>query len=132
MAVPIIGQDVIFTSRDFKTGKTSTNRWWAERGLIHCEDTSTGDYQSVNVCDTLRRLQAIQDMVRNSRAERNYLKPDDVANYQRYIDDMIILCQKVREQGMPNDPRHSKQKAQEWKARRHSHLVVVPGLADQM
>lgn len=130
MAIPIIrGRNgVIFTSSDNKTGRRETFRWWAERGLIHWENQSTGNYGTVSVRMTLQRLQALQDMVRNSRSERGYLKPDDVTKYQQYIDDMITECQKAREQGMPDDPKHSKQHADDWKAKRHSRLVVVPGL----
>lgn len=134
MAVEILGKDsVYFTFTDPKTGRRTTNRWWGERGLIHYECQSTGDYGSMTVKDCLLRLQAHADMIRNSRKERGgYLKPDDIAKYQSYVDEMIVVCQKAQQQGMPDNPAHSRQKAQEFKAKRHSRMVVVPGLAHQM
>jgi len=131
MAIPIIrGRNgVIFESVDPKTGRTNERyRWWAERGLMHWENQSNGNYGSVSIRLVLQRLQAIQDMIRNSRTERGYMKPDDVNRYQRYVDDMIVEIQKAKEQGDPHNAKHSKQHAEDWKAKRHSRLVVVPGL----
>lgn len=97
------------------------DRWWAERGLIHVENASTGDYKTLTVKTCLIHLRGLHDMVGNSRQDDGFHSPEEVAEHQRYIDAMIGVCQRAREQGMPSDD--SAVRA----VRRSRRTVVTPG-----
>ncbi len=127
MAILIGGTDVV-VFKDPLSSKSDTFRWWPERGLMHWENQRNGQYGSQSVKLTLLRLQGISEMIGNSRTGKGFHRPDEVRAYQDFVDRMIVLCQNARHQGMPDDPRASKQKADEWKAKRKSRAVVLPGL----
>lgn len=101
-----------------------THWWWAERGRIHFEDQTTGEYNSKSVKDTLESLRALSEMVRNSKTENGYTRSDECRIYRNYIDAMIELCQKAARQGMPDNPAHAKQKTAETVAKRQSKVLI--------
>ena len=43
-------------------------RWWADQGLIHVEDSRDNTYDTLGVREFLHRLNAINDMLGNSKA----------------------------------------------------------------
>jgi hypothetical protein len=86
----------------------NNTRYWAERGLIHWEDKSTGESGSESVRTMLQRLQALNNMVGNVRTGKGYHRPDEVTDHQRFVDSMLILIEKARNQGMPDDPAAAK------------------------
>ena len=94
-------------------------RWWAERGLLHSENSSTGEYQTQTVRTTLERLKALNDM-------KDIRQRYDETELQSYIDQMVELCKKAQFQGRPEDPRVSKGKAEEYK--RQHRTTCTPGL----
>lgn len=108
-------------------------RWWAERGLINWEHKDTGDYGTVPVRVVLQRLGRVNEMVNNVRhGDKDPQKGEaalesafggDSAAHADYVDDMIELCRKAKEQGDPE----SDDTARELKRRRPT-TTIVPGL----
>ncbi len=130
MALPIIGDENSVTFTDPVSPTKTPYRWWAERGLIHWECLRTGNYGTVSVRHTLQRLQGLTEMIANSRRHGGF-RNDEIRAYQDYVDRMIVVCETARDQGMPDNAAHSRQKGQEWKAKKHSRCVVVPGVASK-
>ncbi len=103
-------------------------RMWAERGLIHTEDSRDNSYKVQSVRATLHRMRAIQDMIKNSseasRDKHSYDQFDGAAikYHQDMIDAMVLVVEKAKAQGMPSDP-----SARRDLARRAPKTVVVPG-----
>lgn len=91
-----------------KEKQTSVIRYWAERGMIraswHDDALNMEQYDSFTVYVILERIQAINDMVKNSRAsDPNYL-PQEMDKLQRFVEEMIELVRIAREQGTPDSP----------------------------
>lgn len=103
-----------------------TLRIWAERGLIHIEDAKDNSYTVVAVRTALRRMQAISDMLRNSRASMIHDKAmyaDEFDRQMQMLDQMTEVCKKAQVQGMPSDPT-----ARRDLKRRLPKTVTVPDL----
>jgi hypothetical protein len=108
-------------------------RWWAERGLIHWEHKETGDYGTSPVRVVLTRLSRVNEMVHNVRTgDKDPEKGEaaleaafggDSSVHADYIDDMIELCRKAKEQGDPEE----EDTARDLK-RRRAKTTIVPGL----
>lgn len=91
-----------------KEKQRSVIRYWAEKGLIRAswfdDDLNTERYETFTVKTILERLQAINDMVKNSRAsDPNYL-PGEMDKLQTFVDEMVELVRLCREQGTPDNP----------------------------
>lgn len=102
-------------------------RIWAERGLIHIESTTDGDYKVVSVKTMLERMKGVSDMLGNSSArDINTESQFDRAwrkRNQDMIDGMIRVVRKAQEQGMPSDAGASRDLV-----RRAKKTFVVTGL----
>lgn len=87
-------------------------RWWAERGLIHFEDSRTGQYQAMTVKTFLERLQGINDLLSKGRkvANKDFVHPDEVDRQMRFIEQGVELAKKAKSQGDPTDPKVRQQK----------------------
>ena len=99
------------------------DKYWAERGMIHHEDTNTGEYQSMNVRSFLHRVQAVSDMLNNSRATlsaEKFAHSDEVQRQMRFVELAVDLARKAQEQGMPS----SKDARAELKRRRPTTVVM--------
>jgi hypothetical protein len=132
-AILLHADAVIFKDPTAKNArKAHTHRWWAEGGLIHWEDLDAGPteqrFGSQTVVETLQRLKGINDMIGNNRTGKGWNYPDEMQAFRSYIDGMINVCKRAKEQGMPDDPVHAKQLVAEVKERRKSRMVI-PGLA---
>lgn len=106
------------------------HRWWAERGLIHWEHRDTGNYGTLSVRMCLIRLRALNDMVENSVKDshetgQKLMYQNEIEDHQRFIDEMIDLCQRAREQGTPFD----KSAARDLKRRRRTVVPAPSGRA---
>lgn len=90
-------------------------RWWADRGQLHWEDSRDNGYGIVSVREFLYRLKAINDMISNGRKKDNegMMHADEVDRHQRFIEEALELVRKAKEQGVPQDPKVRKHKAQE-------------------
>lgn len=90
-------------------------RWWAERGLIHFEDSRTGQYQVMTVKTFLERLQGINDLLSKGRKVENqgFAHADEIDRQMRFIEQGIELAKKAKQQGSPDDPNVRRQKAAE-------------------
>ena len=98
-------------------------RCWAERGLVHCEDARDNSYKSISVREALRRMKALNDMLGKSQADRKgFLSSAQVESLQTFVEDMIEVCRKAREQGEPTD-----QRARLDLLRRQPKTVIMPG-----
>lgn len=117
---------VVFT--DPVAAKPHPTRYWAQGGLVHWEDQVTSEYGTLTVANALERVKAINQMIGNSRKGQGYQRPDECQKYQNFVADMLQLMARAREQGMPDDPAHSKQLVAGIKAKRQSKLLVTPGL----
>lgn len=81
-------------------------RIWAERGLIHIEDAKDNSYTVVAVRTALKRMQAISDMLRNSRVKMlsdKAMYGDEFDRQMKMLDQMTEVCRKAQVQGMPSD-----------------------------
>jgi len=99
------------------------DKYWAERGMIHHEDTNTGEYQSMNVRSFLHRVQAVSDMLNNSRATlsaEKFAHSDEIQRQMRFVELAVDLARKAQEQGMPS----SKDARAELKRRRPTTVVM--------
>lgn len=100
-------------------------RWWADRGLIHVENKTTGDYETLSVRQTLIRLRGLNDMVRNSASDDEGVMSQffggTLDEHQRFIEQMIEVIRRAQQQGQPDDP-----SAVRDAKRRRPKSVVVP------
>ncbi len=83
-------------------------RYWAERGLIHCEDARDNSYETLTVREFLLRLQGINDMIGNSKATlaaEKFAHVDELDRQQRFVEEAAVLVRRAQIQGLP--PRFS-------------------------
>ena len=131
MATILIQPDVVIFANPCME-KPDKHKWWAEGGLIHWENLDCGRYKqrfgSMTVVECLDRLRGHNDMIGNNRTNKGWNFPDEMQKFRAYIDGMIELCKKAKQQGMPDDANHSRQMVAEIKEKRKSRMVV-PGMA---
>lgn len=82
---------------------------WAEGGLVHVEDTRTGDYGAESVREALQKTLALSEMIGNSGRNRTDAKEwlhynDAVEALQTLVENLIAVCEAAKEQGEPGDP----------------------------
>lgn len=94
--------------------------WWAEEGIIRWESTD-GQGGRQDVRTTLERLQGISQFNRNRNSGSGFKTRQEVNQTQTYIEKMVELCRKAREQGSPDNPDALKDRA-----RRRKKSVAVP------
>jgi hypothetical protein len=98
-------------------------RYWAERGLIRCEDSLDNSYQVLSVRQFLRHANALSEMLGNSSAKKDTGADADLRKeFQRIIDRSVELAKTAQIQGMPSDA-----SARRDLKRRRAVSVVVPG-----
>lgn len=83
-------------------------RVWAERGLVHIEDASDNSYDSVTWQEALQRVKGLNDMqLRFDGTESAELRArmfEEREKVQSFVDQMLVVIQKAKEQGSPDDP----------------------------
>lgn len=79
--------------------------FWPERGLIHCEDSRTNGYKSMSVRDAIERTRAVSEMCARSRSagKKYFMDPHTMEVHQRFVEQMINICNIARSQGEPHD-----------------------------
>ena len=78
------------------------DRYWAERGLIHHEDSETEKYQSMTVKTFLHRVKAIHDMLGNSVTKlEGFAHADEIERQQKFVAEAAELARRAQEQGEP-------------------------------
>ena len=82
-------------------------RIWAERGLIHIEDSRDSSYKSESVAAFLVKVKALNDMKMKfdgteSSAERKAII-EDRSRIQKLVEGAIDVAHRARAQGMPDD-----------------------------
>lgn len=97
-------------------------RFWAERGLVRCEDSRDNSYTVMSIKTFLHRVKGINDMLGNSREDRRGLMHEDkVQDLRRFIDQALSVAKQAQEQGSPDDP-----SARRDAVRRLPATVIVP------
>jgi len=103
-------------------------RFWAERGLIHIEDSSDNSYVTISVREALYRAKSISDMLgKSSQREKHSHDPFTkmlIKHNRDMIDGIAHISQKARIQGSPDD-----ESAVRDAVRRAKRTVIVPGRA---
>ena len=82
-------------------GKGSIVRYWAERGMVHWEDSKDNSYGSMFWQDAAKRVLALSEMVHNSREKG--LMGDEISRVQKFVCDMEPIVKEARAQGGPLD-----------------------------
>lgn len=77
-------------------------RFWAERGLVHCEDGRDNTYKTIPIIEALHRVNAISEMIGNSTSKDE--DPQRRAVLQNFVDRFVDVIRQAREQGSPDDP----------------------------
>lgn len=86
-----------------RAGLQREMRFWAERGIIHCEDNVHG-YSSMSVGTFLRRVDAINDMLGNATPARDTGADANLrAETTRNVERAIMIARIAQDQGMPED-----------------------------
>lgn len=85
-------------------GKGSIVRYWAERGLVHWEDSKDNSYGSMPWQEAAKRVLALSQMVHNTRKEG--LFGDEINRMQKFVSDMEPIIRKAKFQGGPLDDTH--------------------------
>lgn len=79
-------------------------RAWAERGLVRIEHAQTAQYETLSAVDAAKRTKALSEIVRKARQNDKHRKYfDELEAWQQFVDDMIFVCERAQEQGMPSD-----------------------------
>lgn len=114
------------TDQQYRVVKWGNLKLWAERGLIRVVDQRDGKYSIVSVRSMLRRMEAIQDMIANTRkSHKNFLRAADIDlnNHMRLLEELAEVCRQAQVQGQPID-----ESARRDLVRRRPKTVVVDTL----
>jgi hypothetical protein len=82
-------------------GKGSVVRYWAERGLVHWEDSKDNTYSTMFWQDAAARVLGLSELVHNSREKGLY--GDEIVKLQNFICAMEKVIRQAKEQGGPLD-----------------------------
>lgn len=97
------GGDVLLMKSTSKGGFRRETRFWAERGIICCEDNIDG-FSQLSVASFLRRAKALCDMLgRKSSAGDSGADASLRAEIQGYVNQAVAIAEKARIQGTPDD-----------------------------
>lgn len=77
------------------------DRYWAERGLIHREDTETGDYETLGLREFLQRMDAVSGFNAKLIAKDRVLHADEIERNLRFLERAADLVARAKEQGLP-------------------------------
>jgi hypothetical protein len=77
--------------------------FWAENGLVHVVETTTGLYSPVSVAEFLQRARGFNKAAERGKHDKRWI--DERDELTRMVQDMIVCCQQARAQGDPFDPR---------------------------
>jgi len=83
-------------------------RYWAADGLIHVEDARDNSYEALSIRSFLQRVNAISEMLGNSRTELKacgVMHMDEFDRCLRFVEESADLARRAKEQGDPSDPK---------------------------
>jgi hypothetical protein len=96
--------NVLIMSGKTKEGLRRSCRFWAERGLIRCEDSLDNSYHIISVRSLLQRVKALNDMLRRSAVSSDAGVDADLREeLSRNIEKAIRIAAIAQEQGQPSD-----------------------------
>jgi hypothetical protein len=102
-------------------GKGSVVRYWAERGLVHWEDSKDNSYGSMPWQEAAYRVLGLSQMVHNTRKQG--LMGDEVNRMQKFVSDMEPVIKQAKTQGGPLDDMHD---VAEERRRRRPKIMPMP------
>ena len=118
----LTGHDVVITKH---------LRLWAERGLIHIEDSRDNSYNVFSVRVILHRMRGISDMLGNSSDRQVHSESTLDRKWRQdqlnMLEGMTEVVRRAQRQGMPSDPTASRDLV-----RRRPKTVCVPGYGGGM
>jgi hypothetical protein len=89
-------------------------RWWAEHGIIHYRDETTGIQSSMSRRTFLERLAAVSAQLRGGRDSNDgFMSRDEQERTLRFIENGVALAKTAQLQGDPDDPKVFEQKINE-------------------
>lgn len=100
----LLGQHdcLVMHSKDAK-GRHRSTRFWAERGLIHCDDSKEG-YCILSVGQFMEQVKALNDMLGKKSASGDSGADADLRKHiQEQVDKAVAIATKAQEQGTPDD-----------------------------
>ncbi len=100
----LLGQHdcLVMHSKD-KKGRHRTTRFWAERGLIHCEDSKEG-YSILSVQQFMQQVKGINDMLgKKSSGGDSGADADLRKHIQEQVEKAVAIAEKAQVQGTPDD-----------------------------
>jgi len=81
-------------------------RWWAEHGVIHYRDETTGAQSSMSRRTFLERLLAVSEQLRGGRDSNDgFMSKDEQTRTMRFIENGVKLAKLAQLQGDPDDPK---------------------------
>lgn len=79
-------------------------RMWTARGLIHIEDARSGAYESISTREALLRMQAISDMLGNTKEDnKGFIDSHAYTVHLRMLEQMVGQVEKAKAHGTPDD-----------------------------
>lgn len=98
----ILGQNKVVVYREPKKGWEM--RYWAENGLIKCEDSRDNTVTTfISMREVLVRLNSVNEMLGRSTDQGIEVDPQERGRLMRFVEQMIELVRHAREQGNPRD-----------------------------
>ena len=93
--------------------------------MVKMEDARDNSYEALSVKEALLRVEGINDMIGNSSDDGEY--QDEIDKHTCFVEQMVTVCEKAKEQGMPSD-----ESARKDLKRRQPTSVVVPKIKQSM
>lgn len=134
MSVHLLGRSGVAV---YKTRTGRETRYWAEGGIIKVEDKKPkaggGEEVScteiINLREALVRLKAINDMLGMSSDRGIEIDPQERKSLEKFVEEMIAVIRKAKEQGNPYDRLRDAGIAQLSEVpihQRHGNRVLIP------
>ena len=76
-------------------------RYWAERGIIHVEDTDTGEFETLSLREFLQRMDGVSEFVAKLIQKDRVIHADEITRQQRFLEQAEVLCRRAKFQGLP-------------------------------
>lgn len=73
-------------------------RMWTERGVIYLEDKNTGQCKTITLADCVRRIKAINDMIREALDAGNWSEYyHELHDMQNFVEQAIEVMRKAKQ-----------------------------------
>jgi len=105
-----------------------STKFWADKGIIHCEDAISNTYCTMSIDEALRRVDAVKQIIGTSSNPGVEIDLCERESMMRSVEQMLNVVRRAKEQGGgPTNPEMIK----DQEARRKKmFLVSVPSFID--